>query len=99
LRSYIFVENYKFIVTAHVRGTETELHRSWLHWVRLHLCSHIPAKVYDEFQEGGKPDPSGKIPGYAGYVKSIKPENLYSNTFGKTTLDVEKDTYVRGQDF
>ena len=47
----------------------------------------------------GKPEPTGKIPGYAGYVHAIKPENLYSSTFGKTTLNVESDDYVRGQDF
>ncbi len=26
--------------------------------------------------------------GYAGYVKSIKPENLYANTYGKITLNI-----------
>jgi len=31
-----------------------------------------------------------KFIGYAGYVKGIKPENLYGNTFGKTTLNVEQ---------
>lgn len=47
----------------------------------------------------GKESPSGKIPGYAGYVPSIKPENLYASTFGKTTLDVSSQQYVKGQDF
>ena len=37
--------------------------------------------------------------GYAGYVHSIKSENLYGDTFGKTTLDVCKHNYPAGQDF
>jgi hypothetical protein len=41
----------------------------------------------------------GKIPGYAGYVHAIKPENLYGNTFGKTTLDVNANHFIKGQDF
>lgn len=39
-----------------------------------------------------------KIPGYAGYVPAIKPENLYGSTFGKTTYDVNTNNYVKGQD-
>jgi len=38
------------------------------------------------------------ISGYAGYVKGIKPENLYANTFGKITLNVAQEGYVKGQD-
>ena len=45
-----------------------------------------------------KQDAVSKIPGYAGYVPAIKPENLYGNTFGKTTLDVGNASYVKGQD-
>jgi hypothetical protein len=59
---------------------------------------HIPKKVYDEFQGVEKQDAISKIPGYAGYVPAIKPENLYGNTFGKTTLDVGNTSYVKGQD-
>jgi hypothetical protein len=40
----------------------------------------------------------GKIPGYAGYVSAIKPENIYGNTFGKTTLSVTNNQFVKGQD-
>jgi hypothetical protein len=46
-----------------------------------------------------KQEAVSKIPGYAGYVPAIKPENLYGNTFGKTTLDVGNTNFVKGQDF
>lgn len=46
-----------------------------------------------------KQDGVSKIPGYAGYVQAIKPENLYGSTFGKTTLNVSNANYVKGQDF
>lgn len=32
-------------------------------------------------------------------MHAIKPENLYGNTFGKTTLDVTNSNFVKGQDF
>ena len=33
-----------------------------------------------------------------GYVKSIKSENIYGNTFGNTTRDVDAEAYPKGQD-
>lgn len=92
---------YNFIVTSisNVRRAKTYLLGSRLHWVLSFSPSHIPTKVYDEFQSTGKPAPTGKIPGYAGYVPSIKPENLYSDTFGKTTHNVDNQSLVKGQDF
>ena len=36
--------------------------------------------------------------GYAGYVHSIKSENLYADTFGKTTYNVSNDNFIKGQD-
>ena len=36
--------------------------------------------------------------GYAGYVHSIKSENIYADTFGKTTKNVNTGNYVKGQD-
>ena len=89
---------YNFIVTSNVRGAASQLRRAGLHWVRLPSSSHIPKKVYDEFQGVEKPEGISKIPGYAGYVPAIKPENIYGNTFGKTTLDVNTKQYVKGQD-
>lgn len=39
------------------------------------------------------------IKGYAGYVHSIKSENLYGQTFGKTTSNVSSNNFPKGQDF
>lgn len=41
---------------------------------------------------------SSHVPGYAGYVHAIKPENIHANTFGKITSNVNNDVFVRGQD-
>ena len=38
------------------------------------------------------------IPGYKGYVKSIKSENLFGNTYGKITDMIAQDTYHTGPD-
>ena len=38
------------------------------------------------------------IKGYAGYVHSIKSENIHASTFGKITYDVNNSNYVKGQD-
>ena len=43
-------------------------------------------------------DPTSHIPGYAGYVHSIKPENIHANTFGKITHNVNNNEYIKGQD-
>lgn len=40
----------------------------------------------------------GFVPGYAGYVPKIKPENLYANTFAKTTKDVHEGQFLSGID-
>ena len=63
------------------------------------IYSHIPKKVYEDFQPIDKQQGISKIPGYAGYVHAIKPENLYGDTFGKTTLNVSNHDFVKGQDF
>lgn len=55
--------------------------------------------MYDEFQGVEKAEGISKIPGYAGYVHGIKPENVYGKTYGKTTLDINTNQYVKGQDF
>lgn len=44
------------------------------------------------------PEKEGYIPGYAGYVPKIIPENLYGRTFGQITYDVQmgkEDQYER----
>jgi len=45
---------------------------------------HIPSQ---EEQEGGeyKPSPTSQIPGYVGYIKHLKPENMFGKTYGKIT--------------
>lgn len=66
---------------------------------------HIAHKVYEDNVPLQNNKPTGKIPGktnyylgYAGYVKGIKAENMISNTFGKITLEVDQNSYVKGQD-
>jgi hypothetical protein len=39
-----------------------------------------------------------KVPGYAGYVPGVKPENLYGNTFGRTTGQSYNKQYYTGKD-
>ena len=45
-----------------------------------------------------KERPRYEIPGYAGYVSAIKPENLHAKTFGKLTYDISQGNYLKGQD-
>jgi hypothetical protein len=40
----------------------------------------------------------GKMPGYAGYIPSIKPENLYSKTFMHLTTQVDDGSFYKGTD-
>ena len=42
--------------------------------------------------------PGHYIPGYAGFVKGIKSENMYAHTFGQTTQDSVECTYHKGHD-
>ena len=43
-------------------------------------------------------DPHGQIPGYCGYIKSIKPENIFANTYGNITYMINCEHYHQGQD-
>jgi hypothetical protein len=36
--------------------------------------------------------------GYAGYITSIKSENLFASTYGKITYGISQKDYVKGQD-
>lgn len=83
---------------AHVWRTETIVHRPRLHWVNHNWLSHIPKKVYDNPQPVEQKPGQSHIPGYAGYVHSIKSENLYADTFGRITSNVNSYQYVKGQD-
>jgi hypothetical protein len=65
---------------------------------QLKLFRHIPKKVYSDFVGVEKEKPRYEVPGYAGYVTGIKPENLHAKTFGKLTYDVSNTDYLKGQD-
>lgn len=42
--------------------------------------------------------PTHQIPGYGGYVTGVKSENVYGQTFGKTSLASSGQTICRGID-
>jgi hypothetical protein len=39
---------------------------------------------------------STKIPGYSGYIPSIKSENIHGSTYGKTTKQSERGVFQKG---
>lgn len=43
-------------------------------------------------------EPTKQIPGYAGYISGIKSENLYGQTYGKTSFASSAGTFHRGID-
>jgi hypothetical protein len=59
---------------------------------------HIPAHVLEQQEEKMPQSKTAHIPGYKGYVKSIKSENLFGNTYGKITDMIAQDTYHVGPD-
>ena len=75
-----------------------QLHCAGLHWVIPRLFRHVPHRIYSDFVPVEKEKPRYEIPGYAGYVSAIKPENLHAKTFGKLTYDISDGTYLKGQD-
>jgi hypothetical protein len=40
-----------------------------------------------------------KKPGYTGYIKSVKAENLYGNTYGNVTQQVYTRNFLRGPEY
>ena len=52
---------------------------------------HIPSMRDQTETVDIEPLTNGHIPGYAGYVNKIKPENLYGKSFGKITFDIHSD--------
>ena len=52
---------------------------------------HIPSTRDQQETPSLEPLSNGHIPGYAGYVNKIKPENLYGKSFGKITYDIHSD--------
>ena len=58
---------------------------------------HIPEEI--PVEEGiGHSAPRSQIPGYKGYIPSIKSENMFGETYGKTTFKVADGGFVRGRD-
>lgn len=43
-------------------------------------------------------DPRKQIPGYGGYIPGIKSENVYGETYGKTSYASSAKTFVRGME-
>ena len=43
-------------------------------------------------------DPRKQIPGYGGYIPGIKSENVYGQTYGKTTYASSAKSFVRGME-
>ncbi len=51
---------------------------------------HIPKKFKEKKDIPIERIKDGHIPGYAGYVNKIKPENIFGETFGKITYDIHQ---------
>ena len=47
---------------------------------------HRPAARPDAVDAQQPKEPRKQIPGYAGYIPCIKSENVFGETYGKTTL-------------
>ena len=58
---------------------------------------HLPRTAMRE-PEIPPEEPHGQIPGYCGYVESVKPENIFGKTYGNITYQINCETYHKGQD-
>ena len=58
---------------------------------------HLPRSAMKE-QEIPEENPHGQIPGYCGYIESVKPENMFGKTHGNITYQINCETYHKGQD-
>ena len=59
---------------------------------------HIPAHILEQNEEKIPCSKTAQIPGYQGYVKSIKSENMFGKTYGKITDTIAQDAYHIGPD-
>ena len=58
---------------------------------------HIPSEL--DHEEGiGRGIARSQIPGYQGYIHSVKAENLYGETYGKTTFKSSVGEFPKGLD-
>lgn len=51
---------------------------------------HIPRSDIPEDKVRRLPKGNGHIPGYCGFVQSIKAENFYGKSYGTTTFEVHQ---------
>ena len=58
---------------------------------------HLPRSAVRE-PEIPAENPHGQIPGYCGYIESVKPENIFGKTYGNITYQINCETYHKGQD-
>lgn len=57
----------------------------------------VPQKT-DDLSECQQISANGQIPGYIGYIPSVKPENLFGKTYGKITENCYNGRYHQGID-
>ena len=69
--------------------------------VRPHIigyAGHVPGQLTDNLVNKDSVVPGVDLPGYAGYVFAIKPENIYGKTFSRLTSEVKKEnSYYRNR--
>ncbi len=75
------------------------LDRDVYSYIVPHYSGHIPAHILEQDEDIQKKKPTAHIPGYKGYVPSIKSENLIGETYGKITERIAKGNYHQGQDY
>ena len=59
---------------------------------------HIPQNILEKQEEIAHVKPKAHIPGYQGYVPSIKSENMFGKTYGKITDLIANNDFVKGAD-
>ena len=59
---------------------------------------HRPEKVEDDKNYQQHRAPRHNIPGYGGYIPGVKSENVYGQTYGKTTFASSAKQIIRGMD-
>jgi hypothetical protein len=63
----------------------------------LLFLRHIPKNLVDD-EPVKRNEGEYQIPGYQGYIPSIKSENMYGKTYGKLTYTISSQKYHKGQD-
>ena len=50
----------------------------------------------DDKDDGKGVQIDSHIPGYVGYIPAVRAENIFANTYGKTTENCAKKNYPKG---